>query len=238
MTDFHSHILPGLDDGSRCVEESLDMLRVSAEQGIACVAATPHFYAEENEPEEFLKRRAASEERLRAAWQSGLPELKLGAEVCFFEGISRCGGLDQLKLEGTQMLLLEMPFAHWGQRVLQEVQALQARPEMTVVLAHVERYLPWQDGETWERLLDWGVLNQCNAAFFLRWQTRHKALHMLRKGKIHLLGSDCHSMDTRPPRLGEALAVLGVRGREILAENSRVLLPGWEEIGVWDESIS
>lgn len=230
MIDVHSHVLPGMDDGSRSVEESLALLRLSADQGVGCVAATPHFYAEENSPEEFLERRAGSEQQLRAVWQPGLPELKLGAEVCFFEGISQCEELDSLKLEGTELLLLEMPFARWSPRALQEVRALQARPDMTVVLAHIERYLPWQDQETWETLLEWGVRNQCNASFVLRWQTRRKALRMLREGKIHLLGSDCHSMDARPPRLGEAFAALGMRERELLAENSRTFLPEWGEM--------
>ncbi|MBD5133150.1 MAG: capsular polysaccharide biosynthesis protein [Clostridiales bacterium] len=229
MIDIHSHILPGLDDGSRSVEESLAMLKASAAQGVGCIAATPHFYAEENSPEKFLERRAASEERLRGAWQPGLPELKLGAEVCFFEGISQCEGLDSLKLEGTDLLLLEMPFAHWSQRTLQEVRAVQAQG-ITVVLAHIERYLHWQDEETWEALLDWGVLNQCNASFFLHWKTRRKALHMLRGGRIHLLGSDCHNMDARPPQLGKALAGLGARERNVLEENSREFLPDWEEM--------
>lgn len=230
MIDFHSHVLPGMDDGSRSVEESLALLRLLADQGAGCVAATPHFYAEENSPEEFLTRRAAAEEKLRTVWQPGLPVLKLGAEVSFFEGISRCEGLDGLKLEGTELLLLEMPFAHWSPRVLQEVRELQARSDMTVVLAHIERYLRWQDGAAWELLLDLGVLNQCNASFILRWQTRRRALHMLREGKIHLLGSDCHSIDARPPRLGEAFAMLGARERELLEENSRTLLPEWGEM--------
>lgn len=229
MIDIHSHILPRLDDGSQSVEESMAMLRASAAQGVGCIAATPHFYAEENRPEEFLERRAASEEELRRVWEPGLPALKLGAEVCFFEGISHCEGLDSLKLEGTDLLLLEMPFARWSRRTLQEVRALQAQG-ITVVLAHIERYLHWQDEETWETLLDWGVLNQCNASFLLRWQTRRKALHMLREGMIHLLGSDCHNMYTRPPQLGKALAGLGKRERKVLEENSREFLPDWEEM--------
>ena len=44
-TDFHSHILPDMDDGSRCAEDSLKMLRMEAEQGVTRVVATPHFYA-------------------------------------------------------------------------------------------------------------------------------------------------------------------------------------------------
>ncbi len=230
MTDIHCHVLPQIDDGSRSPEESLAMLEALAAQGVGCAAATPHFYADENSPEEFLDRRAASVKRLAEIWHPGLPILKLGAEVCYFEGISRCEGLDALKIEGTGLLLLEMPYCRWSRRMLQEIRELQAS-RATVLLAHIERYLRWQEPKTWDALLEWGVLNQCNASFFLRWQTKRRAVRMLREGRVHLLGSDSHNMDARPPRLGVAWAALGQREREILEENGRALLPDWEENG-------
>lgn len=230
MIDIHSHILPGMDDGSRSVEESLAMLEALAAQGITCVAATPHFYAEENSPERFLARRAASAEHLRVAWRPGLPELRLGAEVCYFEGIGRCEGIERLCIEDTGLLLLEMPFSQWGCHALHEVWELQNRLGVTVLLAHIERYLRWQSGEAWRVLGEWGVLNQCNASFFLDWRTRGKAMRMLRDGRVHLLGSDCHNMEERKPRFGEALEVLGGRGREILKENGSTFVPVWEAV--------
>lgn len=228
MIDIHSHILPGMDDGSRSVEESLAMLEASAVQRIGCIAATPHFYAEENSPEGFLARRAASAERLYQVWRPGLPELKLGAEVCYFEGISRCKGIERLCIEGTGLLLLEMPFCQWSYHMLHEVWELQTRPEVTVLLAHIERYLRRQGADVWRALAEWGVLNQCNASFFLDWRTRPRALRMLWSGQIHLLGSDCHNMEERPPRLGEALTVLGKRGRGVLEESGDIFLPRWK----------
>lgn len=230
MVDIHCHVLPQMDDGSRCTEESLSMLEALAAQGVECVAATPHFYAQENSPEEFIHRRAGSVERLREVWKPGLPELKLGAEVCYYQGVSQCEELEALKIEGTQLLLLEMPFDHWTQRTLHEVWEIQGRPGITVVLAHIERYLRWQREDTWAALADWGVLSQCNASFFLNWRTRHRALSLLRRGRIHLLGSDSHNMEGRPPRLGEAYGRLEELDRAILAMNSRKFLPDWKEI--------
>ena len=66
MIDFHSHILPGMDDGSQTVEESLTLLEMLRAQGVDTVAATPHFYARENSPEVFLRRRREAWERLDA----------------------------------------------------------------------------------------------------------------------------------------------------------------------------
>ena len=57
MIDLHTHVLPGMDDGSRSPEESARMLRELAAQGVTLAAATPHFYAGENSPDRFLRRR-------------------------------------------------------------------------------------------------------------------------------------------------------------------------------------
>ena len=57
MTDFHTHILPGVDDGSPSVEDSLAMLRKEAEQDVWQVLATPHFYANVDSPDSFLQKR-------------------------------------------------------------------------------------------------------------------------------------------------------------------------------------
>jgi len=65
LVDFHSHILPGVDDGSASIEESLKMLQAEAGQGITHVVATPHFYPRYDDPERFLERRNAASEALQ-----------------------------------------------------------------------------------------------------------------------------------------------------------------------------
>ena len=85
IIDFHSHVLPGIDDGSRSVEESIAMLQAEAAQGIRHVVATPHFYPHHDSPEHFLEKRREAEEALRREMKHhpGLPELSIGAEVYF-----------------------------------------------------------------------------------------------------------------------------------------------------------
>lgn len=63
--DFHTHILPGIDDGSRNVEMSLRMLAAQREQQVDEIVATPHFYAQKDSVEEFLLRRQCSYEKLK-----------------------------------------------------------------------------------------------------------------------------------------------------------------------------
>ena len=65
MIDFHSHILPGIDDGSKNTQMSLAMIEEEKKQGVHTIVATPHFYADEDSVERFLKRRAHSYERLQ-----------------------------------------------------------------------------------------------------------------------------------------------------------------------------
>ena len=75
-----------------------------------------------------------------------------------------------------------------------------------------------------------GVLMQSNASFFLRWSTRRRAVHMLEAGRIHLLGSDCHNMADRAPRMGGALAVIGEKRRRLVEGRCRTLLELEEEV--------
>lgn len=212
MIDFHSHILPQIDDGSRSIEESLAILHMLKEQGVATVVATPHFYPSEDHPDAFLARRANAWERLKEHLTSDMPSIRLGAEVAYYEGVSRSDFLDDLCIEGTRILLIEMPFEQWSNRIVHELIDLQEQRQITVVLAHFERYLHLLSDSTQELLLRQGFLVQCNAGFFLRWQTRGKAMRMLRNGQIHLLGSDSHGSKYRPPRMGEAMALIRRKG--------------------------
>ena len=85
VTDFHSHILPGIDDGSTSVEESIALLRMEAEQGVEHVVATPHFYPNYQSPEEFLQKRADAELKLRREMEKyeGLPRLVWAQKYIF-----------------------------------------------------------------------------------------------------------------------------------------------------------
>ena len=214
MVDFHTHILPGMDDGSRSVEESLQMLHAMPET--SHVVATPHFYASENTPERFLRRRGAAWARLREQLDAAAPDIRLGAEVCYFEGICRSNELSALCIEGTNVLLLEMPFDSWSSRAFNDLLELGHRADIQIVLAHAERYDIFYRKRDWQHIADSPILIQCNAAFFLHLRTRHRALRRLEDGYIHLLGSDCHGIERRAPVLGEAAQVI----RKHLGDNA------------------
>lgn len=199
MIDFHTHILPRIDDGSRSVEESLALLREESRQGVTDVLLTPHYYADEYSPLEFLRRRDRAWKALAEHLRPEDPRLRLGAEVQYFEGMTAVEDLRHLRIAGTKLLLLEMPFCPWSERMVEDILKLNDRPDTQIVLAHIERYLSMQPSGIWRRLREYGVLNQCNVSFFIHWQTRLRAMHMVSTGKIDFLGSDCHNMKHRRP---------------------------------------
>lgn len=199
MVDFHTHILPFMDDGSQSIGESLTLLRMLNAQGVHALVASPHYYAEENTPEEFLEKRDWVWRRFEPYLWPELPEIHMGAEVQYFEGICAVEDLSLLRIEGSDLLLVEMPFCRWTDRMIEDVLELNERSDVQIVLAHIERYMDKQPKEIWQYLRDCGVLMQSNVSFFTNWKTRHRAMSMLAKGEIHMLGSDCHNKTHRPP---------------------------------------
>lgn len=231
VSDFHSHVLPGVDDGSTCVEESLRMLRREAAQAVPRVIATPHFYAHRDTVDGFLKRREKAAESLKQATAvfSDLPQVLLGAEVHYFRGLSDTALLKEFAIEGTSHVLIEMPYGPWTQEMYRELEQLPDKQGLQPVIAHIDRYIhPLKRNNHLKQMLQLPVLMQANAGFFLNPGTRLLALGMLSKGQIRLLGSDCHNMTTRPPNLEAAADIIreklgGIQIRRIIANEKSVL---------------
>ena len=234
IVDFHSHILPEMDDGSRSVEESIAMLRMASEQGIRHVVATPHFYPKHDAPERFLKRRAAAEAVLRAEMEKhpNLPSLSMGVEVYYFPGISNSEGISELAIDRKQHILIEMPMPPWTDAMYRELEGLYTKQGLIPIVAHLDRYIGrFRTFGIPARLAELPVLVQANAEFFLQRSTASMALRMLKKDQIHLLGSDCHNLSSRKPNLGQALERIGKR----LGEDRLDAVRNWQQQVLCDE---
>ena len=209
IADMHTHILPKIDDGSPDIETSVQMLDAMYAQGIRRVAATPHFYANHDSPQKFLARRADAVEKLRKAWKWADLELRVGAEVHYFDGISDCDALPDLAIEGTNLLLVEMHSAPWSQRCFDQLEAIRQKWGLIPVIAHLDRYItPLRQFGIPARLAQLPVLVQVNSESLLHRGSRSMVLKLLRNGQIHLLGSDCHSMGSRKPNLSDGWKIL------------------------------
>lgn len=238
VTDFHTHVLPGMDDGSGSVSESIAMLREAFLQGITHVVATPHFYPQKDTPEEFLRRRQIAEDRLREqmARETDLPSLSVGAEVYFFPGMSNSDTLSLLTIGKNRYIMLELVNSPWSEYIYQEVQGIYEKQGLTPIIAHVDRYIrPFRTYGIPYRLEELPVLVQANADFFLNRRTASLALRLLKSDRIHLLGSDCHNLSDRAPNMGNAAQViarrLGAEALERIGSYEQVVLsPGTDNI--------
>ncbi|MCD8020530.1 MAG: capsular polysaccharide biosynthesis protein [Clostridiales bacterium] len=233
VIDFHSHVLPGIDDGSKSTNMSIRMLKMASAQGVDIMIATPHFYGSRARIEDFLEKRARAYDKLmRRKWEDSFPEIRLGAEVAFFPGISKAEHLEALAVEGSRILLVEMPFHTWPHEYVREVEELITMRNFRVILAHLERYMGMKDNRRLiEELLGMSLYVQINAESIIRWRGRRPLIKMFESGQADFLASDCHRTDRRAPNLGEGRAVLAKKlGADFLTEmdekSSRLLQIG------------
>ena len=125
--------------------------------------------------------------------EEGSPRVILGAEVLAFEGIDRLPHIEDLCLMGTNILLLEMPFSHWSDRLIDSVEALSERQDLEIVLAHVDRY----DKKQVESLLALDrVKGQVNVSALTKHLQGGYLRDWIKEGKIIAVGSDIHGTKT------------------------------------------
>lgn len=206
IIDFHSHILPGIDDGSRDLDTSMAMLEQIRAQQTDILIATPHFYATQDRIDTFLQHRQQAYDAFCKAiagcgW-TDYPQILTGSEVAFFNGISRSEEICRLTIEGTDLLLLEMPFALWNEHIIEEVSNLIQDRHLRIMIAHLDRFIRMPGNKKYIRqLLELPVYVQLNAECLTDWRHRHIFLKMLEEGTAHVLGSDCHGAHHRVPNL-------------------------------------
>ncbi|MBR1443953.1 MAG: capsular polysaccharide biosynthesis protein [Firmicutes bacterium] len=211
MIDFHSHFLPKIDDGSSSREESLEMLTLSRSYGIDTIVATQHFYIKRNGIDKFIEKRSASYDALKEKLpdDDSVPDIILGAEVYYFNGISGAESLEKLCIGDTSYMLLEMPFEQWSEKVLRDVTNIISTRNITPILAHIERFIPYQnDMGVMNEMLTLDLFVQMNAEYVNDFFTRKKAINMIRDNTVQLLGSDCHNMKKRKPNLDKAFSII------------------------------
>ena len=206
IIDFHSHILPCADHGSDGLKTSLRQVELLSEAGIGTVIATPHFYPERHTVESFLKKRNGAAVELISSLPEGSPKIILGAEVLLCEGLDKMDGLDELCIEGTKTVLLEMPMHRWSDGLIETVERI-SELGLTPVMAHVDRY-PIREVERFYGLD--GVYFQLNATSLCKLFGKRDYLKMVDSGAVVAIGSDLHMTDVSASRsFSSALRSLG-----------------------------
>lgn len=212
MIDLHSHILPGIDDGARTLDDSIEMALAAVDGGISTVAATPHV-------RDDYPTLAGTMERLLGALREALAFLSIdlrvlgGAEIA----ISSLRALEQDDLRrfalagNPRYLLLEFPYFGWPLSLEMEIGRLGALG-VTVVLAHPERNPEVQLApERLKAAVSAGALVQLTAASVdgrLGSRTRRTAFELIQNGLAHLIASDAHLPSVRSIGLQDAFQAL------------------------------
>ena len=227
VIDFHTHILPGIDDGSKDTDMTEQMLRLEAEEGVDLIVATPHFYANRMSVEKYLERRAGALQKAEEVVERNRGvfgvSIFAGAEVYYFREMGHAAQLPRLTIRDTA-LLLEMPFEQWTSGMVRDVEAIIEKQKLTVVLAHIERYIEFQkDRSSWDRILEMPVIPQINAGSFIKKsgfdsgrrggflgglfgtdKKRKFCLNFIASHPDFILGSDCHNLSSRRPNTAAA----------------------------------
>ena len=198
FTDYHCHILPGIDDGADSAATSLQMVAMMRAQGIERICATPHFYAHrERSVADYLKKRQAAFETIQG--QTAVTDIHLGAEVAIEHGISEMDGIERLAIEGTRIILLELPYRPYEPWMSEEIYNIAAEHRLKVMLAHVHRCLPYCSREQLEALLHSNAIYQLNNEAFARWREKRVAKKVITEHTHFAFGSDAHDTASRKP---------------------------------------
>lgn len=191
---MHSHILPELDDGSKSVETSLQLIELLRKQNVKNISLTPHYYSNEESIEDFVVKREKSVQKLIPQ----LPEdvnVSVGAEVYITRYLFNNKDLSELTYGDSRYILCEFGFSsRFSDHTMEHFYRLQNNYGLTPVLTHIERYPNlMKNRRLIESLLNEGIIIQTNVESVCDQRFRRKLLKFLKLGYIEVLGTDCHS---------------------------------------------
>lgn len=208
--DFHSHILPEMDDGASNSNISVDMLLQLKQQNVDLSCLTPHYSHHRESIKNFLTRRTESYHKLMQTLhdrglENTVPYIKLGAEVRVETGLLDEPDLQKLCYTGTNALLLEFPFSKLERRIYETVENIVLKYRVTPVIAHFERYSAFYSQDDRERILSLpNVIIQVNSETLQHFTGKKFVFSLVSQGIPVILGSDAHDMKQRPPDIETA----------------------------------
>ncbi len=204
MVDLHNHLLFGMDDGAKNLDNSLELFKMQKTQGVSHVIMTPHVDAMTDLPT-FLSKRAENYQILQRKLQEAELDvnLKVGAEILYTQDILNMN-LDKLVIEDSDYLLIEFPTRGYINNLERNIYSL-LDMGYQLIFAHVERYaFLREDLKLMANLVNSGVVFQVNASSFLDESQKGFLKAAIKHNLIHLVASDAHSLERRPPNISKA----------------------------------
>lgn len=197
---MHSHILPGVDDGCKTLENSLSLINRLLNNGVSNICLTPHYYTHHESIEDFVSRRQEAFELLAPAVPRGVG-LCLGAEVYVTACLFNNKDISSLCYGNSGYMLTEFPYtASFEGKSMDMLVRLCGNYGITPVIPHIERYEKVFNnyGKLCE-LKEMGVLIQTNASSLQGFLRKNHILRLIDKGIIDILGTDAHSLEKGNP---------------------------------------
>ena len=191
--DIHAHILPDVDDGAKDMQTAIELLEMLKSQGVTDVIATPHFYPDSDNAEDFafVAQKAYKELKLEIA-QRDLPRVFLGCELRYFSGMGKSRAIKQFVISGTNYLLLELPYgAPVTKTVLQDIVDINEQQGLVPILAHIERYSKVSGYKKLLKLINDGyALAHINAGGIIAKETMRTCDKLIKGGYVSFIASD------------------------------------------------
>ncbi|MCC8028790.1 MAG: capsular biosynthesis protein [Lachnospiraceae bacterium] len=206
--DIHNHILPGVDDGSSCMDETMELLGAEYEQGIRNIIFTPHFrprmFEVPADDREMMYHRTVAEAR------ESFPDMSfyLGCEYFVSNRMMKDVRDPRCRMAGTRIILMEFTTATPFQDILNAVETAVGAGCLAIV-AHPERYrCLHSDTYRITCLRSRGAWIQINAGSVIGRGGRmlkHFCRDLLKGDLVDFIASDAHSMDHRPVEMDRCL---------------------------------
>ncbi|HEX3026112.1 MAG TPA: CpsB/CapC family capsule biosynthesis tyrosine phosphatase, partial [Clostridia bacterium] len=215
MIDLHCHILPQLDDGPGSTEEAVKIAQMEAEEGVGMIAATPHFSVIGQDMNQFSRLRKKAIGRLSAAVACITPPVKMieGAEVALCTQLLDIPDPSFLCYQGTRYMLVEFPPEPDVRLISYMIYQLRLR-EIIPVIAHIERYGHFiRHPNEINGLIEAGSVIQINASGLLSHGRgmKNNLMRLIDHNMVHLIATDAHSLQNRPPLLRMAMSEVSAR---------------------------
>lgn len=235
LFDVHCHIVPGVDDGAGDIEESMALIDAEYADGVRSIILTPHFRMRMFENRESSVREAYA--LLCGAVSKKYPDMKLylGCELHEHgEMIEHIERRSQLLMAESDFVLVEFSESDEQSLIKERLYSLVSHG-FSPIVAHAERYGSMNSDLGFiEYLISLGVRIQVNADSVigsLGGAYKRICTRLLDIGAVSFIGSDCHNMKTRPPRLGACAAYLSKRYgidavKEIMHDNPMEIVKG------------
>ncbi|MDO4501289.1 MAG: hypothetical protein Q4B60_08500 [Erysipelotrichaceae bacterium] len=211
VVDIHCHILPGIDDGSKDMKESLEMLRIAEKEGITDIILTPHHKEQMGGLNSEEVNKLFAELQAEKDANNIKVNLYLGSELMYSSSLIINGELNDLRLNNSNFLLMEFnPSISFTK--LRTALVNLTRTGSNIILAHAERYMCLVDNFDYvEDLIDCDILFQVNANSVINKDNKkmYNFVHKLLKNEyVDFVATDAHSSQFRAPEIADCAKVL------------------------------